>query len=272
MKIMEHPSATKLAEADVVLIDGAEGTRKIAGSDLAYSLLDLCGANIHRSIFRGKNLGATVTAEQKLAIQNGTFEDLWLGDYWEINGVKWRIADFDYWYNRGMPAFTNHHLVIFPDTGIGNAKMNDSSITTGGYVGSLMYTTNMATAKSAVTTAFGSAVLTHKEYLINTVANGYPSAGAHVDSSIELPNEPMIYGSYIYTPANNGTTDVKRYTISNYQLALLKIRPEFMVCEGGYWLRDVASSTHFARVDAYGGATSTGAANAYNIRPVFPIG
>lgn len=272
MKITEYPSATSISSTDVMLMDGTDGTRKIAGSALPYAVLALCGARIHRSIFRGSSLGSTFTSEQKTAIQTGTFENLWLGDYWEIDGVKWRIVDFDYWYNRGNPVFTSHHVVIMPDGGIGAGKMNDTSITTGGYTGSQMYTTNMNTAKTSVTSAFGSAVLTHKEYLINTVTNGYPSAGSFVDSSIELPNEIMIYGSYIYTPSNTGTTDVKRYTISNTQLALFAHCPEFIVGGNGYWLRDVVSASHFARVDAYGGATSTGAANDYSIRPVFPIG
>ena len=272
MKITEYPSTTAPIAADVFLLDGSAGTRKIAASDLPYALMDLCGVAMHRAIFRGKNLGSSVTAGQKAAIQNGTFTDLWLGDYWEIGGVKYRIADFDYWYKKGNPQFTSHHLVILPDAGLGNAKMNDTSITTGGYVGSLMYTTNMTATKSTITTAFPDMVLTHKEYLINTMTSGYPSAGAYVDSSIELPNEPMIYGSYIYTPANNGTTDVKRYTISNTQLALLRLCPEYIISGSGYWLRDAVSASHFARVDSYGGATSTGAANAYDIRPVFPIG
>ena len=84
-------------------------------------------------------------------------------------------------------------------------------------------------------------------------------------------NEPMVFGSYIYTPGNTGSTDVKRYTSSNTQLALFAVCPEF-IRAGGYWLRDVVSASHFARVDSYGGATSTGAANSYPIRPAFAIG
>lgn len=272
MKITEYPSTTSLSASDVLLVDGTDGTRKIAGSDLPYASNALIGPSMHRVIFRGKNLGSTFTTEQKNAIQDGSFTNLWLGDYWQINNIKWRIVDFDYWYGRGNPQFTSHHLAIMPDTSLGTAKMNDTSITTGGYTGSQMYTTNINVAKTAVTTAFGNSVLSHKEYLINAVASGYPSAGSFYDSSVELPNEIMIFGSYISTPASDGTTDVKRYTISNKQLALMMLYPEFILSGTGYWLRDVASATHFARVDAYGGSTSTGAANSYDIRPIFPIG
>ena len=39
-------------------------------------------AGFHNSIYRGKNLGADVTDEQWAAIKAGTFDDLFIGDYW----------------------------------------------------------------------------------------------------------------------------------------------------------------------------------------------
>lgn len=272
MKITEYPSVSVMKNLDVTLIDGEDGTRTIKGADLAYAMLALAGTPGRRLLYRGKRLGTSLSIEQKVMIQDGTFDNFFLGDYWEINGVIWRIADFDYWYNFGNPRFTNHHLVIMPDTNLYSATMNDSSVTTGGYVGSKMYTTNLAQAKSAVTAAFKDAVLTHKEYLTNEMTNGYASNGAWYDSSVDLPNEVMIYGSYIYNSDSDGSTDVKRYTNSNTQLAIFRAKPDYMVTAEGFWLRDVASSTHFARVDTYGGATKTGAANSYGVRPVFAIG
>lgn len=273
MKIMEYASVTKLTADNVFLIDGTSGTKKIITSDALISMLDLISPKNKRMIFRGKNLGASFTSEQKSAVQNGSFEGLCLGDYWVINGVNWRIVDFDYWYNKGTPAFTSHHLVVMPDTALISDQMNASATTTGGYTGSTMYTANMAPAKSEVTSAFGDSVLIHKEYLISTVADGCPSAGSFVDSSIELPNEPMIFGSYIYTPGNAGSTDVKRFTISATQLALFQVAPEFITSGTGYWLRDVASATQFCRVDASGAAQASNASvSSAGVRPVFPIG
>ena len=272
MKISEYAPVTSLTSDNIMLIDGNLGTKNMKVQDFITAVLDLTSVRNHRQIFRGKNLGTTVTLDQKSAIQDGTFKDLWLGDYWEVDGIKYRIADFDYWYNKGNPALTQHHLIIVPDIALYSASMNATSVTTGGYTSSQMYTTNLTQAKSTITTIFGDDIITHKDYLINEVTSGYPSNGAYVDSSIELMNELMVYGSYIYTPASNGTTDVKRYTINNAQLALFSVAPEFLVTGNGFWLRDVASASHFARVDMYGGATSTGAANSYGVRPVFAIG
>lgn len=272
-KFMDYPSIEAFDEDSYLLTDSSTGgTKKILAANAALSALNLNSPFVRRTIIRGKNLGGSLTSQQKSAIQLGTFEGLWLGDYWEIGDVKWRIADFDYWLNCGDNAFTSHHLVIVPDTTLGSAAMNSSSVTTGGWVGSQMYTTNLESAKTTITNAFSSAVLTHREFLINTVSSGYPSAGAWTNSSVELMNEPMVFGSYIYTPGNTGSTDVKRYTSSHTQLALFRANPNFILASSGYWLRDVVSTTSFARVDGYGAATSTGAVNSHGIRPCFPIG
>ena len=272
MRIQDYPEIESFNSGDYLLTDGPNGTKKINAANAVLSALNLNSHYVRRMIFRGKNLGSTLTPEQKAAIQAGTFDNLWLGDYWEIGGVRWRIADFDYWYGYGDSKFVNHHLVIVPDSSLYTSKMNDTSVTTGGYTGSYMYTTGLSSAKTTVGNAFGDAVLTHREFLVNAVTSGYPSAGAWANSSVELLSEPMVYGSYIYTPGNDGTKDVKRYTISATQLALFRANPTLIIADGGYWLRDVVSGLHFARVDASGGATSSGAANAYGVRPVFPIG
>ena len=277
MKISEYPRISSFTADNIMLVDGNGGTKTILISDAILAALDLTSVVNHRRIFRGKNLGSTLTAEQKTAIQNGTFKDLWLGDYWEISGVKWRIADFDYWYNKGDTAFTKHHVVIVPDTNLYTGKMNDSSVTTGGYVGSKMYTTYLATAKSTISSVFGSNLLTHREYLIDTVTSGYPSAGAWTDSSVELMNEPMVFGSYVITPSGDGSVIPKRYTNSAVQLALFAVAPSFInsTPEGqriSYWLRDVVSASRFVRVTDFGPGTETAPSLDYGVRPAFAVG
>ena len=277
MKIAEYPQVTKLVADDIILIDGTDGTRTIPAANLPYAAMHLCGPQMHRMVFRGKQIGTTMTSEQRTAIQDGTFEDLWLGDYWFINGVNWRIADFNYWYGKGDQALTAPHIVIVPDTSLGTAKMNSTSTTTGGYTGSEMYTTNLEPAKTAATNAFGEDIMTHREYLINGVTNGVPTAGAWTDSKIDLMNEPMVYGAYVNTPASNGTVTAKRYTNSQTQLALFQLCPQFINAaistqRVGYWLRDVVSAERFACVTDYGPVLDTDASLEYDIRPVFAVG
>ena len=150
-------------------------------------------AGAHNSIYRGKNLGTTVTEEQWEAISSGTFTDLYIGDYWVIGGVNWRIAAFDYYLNCGDTSFTKHHAVIVPDTCLYNAQMNTTNVTTGAYKGSAMYTANLTQAKSTINSAFGSShVLSHRIYLSNATSNGRASAGEWTDSTVDLMCEHMV--------------------------------------------------------------------------------
>ena len=271
-KLIDYAADTRFNSDDILIKDGSNGTKKILVADAAVEFAGLVSAINRRNVYRGKNLGTAVTAAQKAAIQAGTFDDLFIGDYWVIGGVNWVIADMDYWYNCGDTAFTNHHLVIVPSTRLYNAKMNETNTTQGGYVGSLMYTAKLNNAKTTISTAFGDMLLTHREYLVNAVTNGYPSAGAWFDSTVELMNEIMVYGSYILTPAGNGTTMVTRYTINKQQLSLFRLNPRAINNRVNIWLRDVVSSSFFAVVFNIGTAEFSYASNSYGVRPAFAIG
>lgn len=162
-------------------------------------------AGAHNSIFRGKNLGTSVSSEQYKQISSGIFKDLYIGDYWVIGGVNYRIAAFDYYYNTGDTALTKHHAVIVPDTQLYTHNMNDSNTTSGGYVGSKMYTSGLDKAKSTIKSAFPNHVLKHRLYLTNAVSNGRPSAGLWADSEVDLMTEQMVYGCGIFSPVSDGS-------------------------------------------------------------------
>lgn len=272
-KITEYTVDSRFKSTDVLLKDGSDGTKKIFASDAAISLAGLISSVNHRNVYRGKYLGTVVSDTQKAAIQAGTFDDLFIGDYWTINNVNYVIADMDYWYNCGDVAFTKHHLVIVPSTYLYLANMNDTNITTGGYVGSIMYTTNLSDAKSTINTAFGSMLLTHREYLTNAVTDGHPSGGAWFNSSVELMNEAMVYGTSIFSTRNNGITTPTLYTTSATQLALFRLNPRAHNTRNSYWLRDIVSTSFFACAYTIGGGYYSPASSTYiGVRPVFPIG
>lgn len=273
------------SDGSYVYIHDGSGLKKILVSDLQAALnsrvetletfnavLVADGAEAHNMIFRGKYLGTEVTDEQWAAIADGTFADLYLGDYWTINGVNWRIWHFNYWIKAGDTSCTTPHVVIMPDTVLYSAQMNSSNATSGGYVGSEMYTTNLADAKTTINSAFGSShVLSHREYLTNAVTSGYPSAGAWCDSTVELPNEIMIYGSHVFASAATGSVTPTRHTVDKTQLALAAIAPQYVNIRSSYWLRDVVTAANFAYVSSYGYATCNNASNSYSVRPAFGI-
>lgn len=274
VNLSELTQINELVSGNKLLIGTTEGNKAIAAEDALFAMLDgFAPVELRRVIFRGKNLGTALTAVQKAAIKDGSFKGMFLGDYWSIGGRIWRIVDMDYWYNCGDTAFTSHHLVIMPDEALYNAQMNATNVTTGGYVGSEMYKKNLANAKTIVNAAFQGSVLTHREYLCNAVANGRPSGGAWFDSSIELPNEPMMYGHLHFSPTSDGSTVPSIYTISKTQLALFMVCPKFIVNRSyNQWLRDVVSSAGFALVSGHGNADYYGASSSDGVRPVFPVG
>ena len=274
VNLSELTQINELVSGNKLLVGTTDGNKAIAAEDALFAMLDgFAPVELRRVLFRGKNLGTALTAVQKAAIKDGSFKGMFLGDYWSIGGRIWRIVDMDYWYNCGDTAFTSHHLVIMPDEALYNAQMNTTNVTTGGYVGSAMYKSNLANAKTIVNAAFQGSVLTYREYLCNAVANGRPSGGAWFDSSIELPNEPMMYGHPHFSPTSDGSTVPSIYTISKTQLALFMVCPRFIVNRSyNQWLRDVVSSALFAYVGTYGDPYSDGASNSLGVRPVFPVG
>jgi hypothetical protein len=228
------------------------------------------GAAAHNCIYRGKNLGTSVTAEQYAAISSGKFTDLYIGDYWVIKGVTYRIAAFDYYYNCGDTNFTKHHVVIVPDTSLYKAQMNTSNVTTGGYTGSAMYKSNLAQAKTTIKAAFGSAhVLTKRELLTNAVNGNTPSGCAWFDSDVELMNEVQVYGSVAW-----GAHDGNGYNVASGdgQFPLFMFDRTKLHNREDYWLRDVSSAAAFAYVTYYGYARLNGASYSCGVRPAFCIG
>lgn len=229
-------------------------------------------ARQHANVYRGASLGTSYTAAQKAAIVAGTFDDLYIGDYWTIGNVVWRIADFDYWLHKGDTECVTHHAVIVPDAVLGSAKMNNSNITTGGYVGSDIYTgnnsnTGLSSAKTTINNAFGSGnILSHRELLTNAVADGKASGWSWYNSTVDLMNEVMVYGTNAWSSAP-GYETASEYT----QLALFRLDPTRICNRSAWWLRSVSSAATFARVAYDGVAGGNYASTSFGVRPAFAI-
>ncbi len=272
-KLTEYTAATRFDSGDILIKDGTNGTKKITAANAAVEFAGLVSAINHRNVYRGKNLGTSITAAQKTAISSGTFDDLFIGDYWTINGTRYDIADMDYWYNTGDdPAFTKPHLVMIPHSQLYTAKMNETNTTEGGYVGSQMYTEGLSQAKTKIGTDFGTMLLSHREYLVNGVTDGHPSAAAWYDSSVELMNEIMVYGCPVRSPSDNGSEIYTLSTVDKTQLAIFRLNPKDINNRQAIWLRDVVSSASFANVSTSGSAGDASASRTGGVRPVFPIG
>ena len=256
-------------------------TKTVEGTEAKIAPLLFNNAGAHNAIYRGKSLGSTVTTAQYAAIKAGTFDDLYIGDYWTIDGVNYRIAAFDYYFNSGDTNCTTHHVVIVPDTCLYNAQMHNTSsgswesgaanTTAGGYVGSDMYKSNLEQAKTTIKSAFSGHVLKHRIYLTNAVANGRASGGAWCDSEVDLMCEQMVYGSGIFSPVSDGSNVPANYRVEKSQLPLFQHEPSRICNRATWWLRDVITASYFAYVPAGGNADCNDASYSYGVRPAFCI-
>jgi hypothetical protein len=220
----------------------------------------------YSNIYHGKYLGDTYTTEQKQAIANGTFDGLNIGDYWTINGINWRIADVDYYYNVGDSAFTKHHVVIIPDTILYNARMNGGDDTSLCYTGSQMFTTNLNDAKTAFDNAFGATFIpTHRGMYSSKATNGNPSDWDWRDMRVEIMSEEQVYGHSVWGAASHNGFDVGT---QKTQFKLFALDQTKINIRQNYWLTNVASSSEFAYVKDNGMASYTSASYYYSgVRP-----
>lgn len=290
-KVTELTAFTTPTDSCLIPIHDGTGLKKITfanfrakaveGTETKIAPLLFNNAGAHNAIYRGKSLGSTVTTAQYAAIKAGTFDDLYIGDYWTIGGVNYRIAAFDYYLNSGDTNCTTHHVVIVPDTCLYNAQMHNTSsggyeggaanTTTGGYVGSDMYKSNLEQAKTTIKSAFNGHVLKHRIYLTNAVANGRASGGAWCDSEVDLMCEQMVYGSGIFSPVSDGSNVPANYRVEKSQLPLFQHEPSRICNRNNWWLRDVITASFFAYVTSGGYAYYNYASCSLGVRPAFCI-
>ena len=288
-KVTELTAFTTPTDSCLIPIHDGTGLKKITfanfrakaveGTEAKIAPLLFNNAGAHNAIYRGKSLGSNVTTAQYAAIKAGTFDDLYIGDYWTIGGVNYRIAAFDYYLNSGDTNCTTHHVVIVPDTCLYNAQMHNTSsggwesgaanTTAGGYVGSDMYKSNLEQAKTTIKSAFSGHVLKHRIYLTNAVANGRASGGAWCDSEVDLMCEQMVYGSGIFSPVSDGSNIPTNYRVEKSQLPLFQHEPSRIGNRNDWWLRDVITASAFASVHDNGLASCADASGSCGVRPVF---
>ena len=248
-------------------------------------------AGAHNAVYRGKDLTAYFdSGEMSKAIAAGTFKDIYPGDYITksvtVNGttysdVKWMVGDIDYFLGHGDTSIlTQHHVLMFPDTCLGNSYMNPTNTTEGAYMGSYMYTTMIPLVNAGIQAAFGTAhVVSHREAmskLINATmacasGNGWTGStywwsGEWADVLSNLFTENMVYGANIFSSSPQDVCNGCRQVAA--------FRHDSSLYIGGtkresWWLRAVAASYSFANVLGGGYADCNDASSVLGVRPYF---
>jgi hypothetical protein len=258
------------------------------GIDTPYASAKLINAAtetpiMHRNVFRGKNLGSTVTAAQSAAIAAQTFEDLYVGDYWLINGITWRIVDLNYFMRKGRSGsmITTPHVVVMPDKNLVTTAWNINRPMTKGYVTSTVdqSVANIGRAGGAAYTSFGSKILMVDIRQSNAQdGNGYVVGADWYGVYAQTPNVYQMLGTTIFGPlAYGGEVPPAIMTESPTQFALFRLAPDFIMSSDNVssWLRDAVSKNHAAVIGGGGSNSSTGdralVETRLGVRPVIVI-
>lgn len=289
-RITDLTEATTLAQTDAIAVDGASGTRKLSMTQAFGRLADTFAQNayFHRNVYRGQNLGRSFTNDQKNAIRSGTFDNLYIGDYWTDGGTDWIITDMDYWYGIGRNSATlvkTHHVNIIPRLPMGTSVMNTNATNTGGYIGANIRT-KFAAIVSQVNNFFGGgSLLNAPRPFSSQTDSGMATATSWLDvCTCELMSERMVYGSPVFEiqngkPAgasNQNSAFAWNHTTDMTQLALFRLAPRFRMASGdgqvdnGWWLNTLAKWDHFC-VCKNGMADCLPANTALGIRPIMGI-
>ena len=302
-RIKDLSAVTSVADTNVLPVDGANGTKGVTFGNLSTAVLNKLtsktygldqgtkslpaainelytnaarnNAGGHNSIFRGKNLGTSYTSAMSKAIQSGTFDDLFVGDYLTINGTVYRVAGFNLGKQIGDNTSMGNSMCLVPDSALYNAQMHNTdsgqytegaaaNTTTGAYANSDMRTANLAQATQKIVSDFGSShVMSYRDILPNATADGQASGWAWYDCKVELMSETMVYGTKVW--ANSG------YEVGciNSQFPLFALAPEYIHRRFDSWLRGVRSATVFCGVGSLGIAGYGYASASLGVRPFF---
>lgn len=218
---------------------------------------------------RGKNLGSSITSAQLAAIAGHTYDGLWLGDYWVINGHTHTIVSFEPYYNVGDTALARGHIGVVSDGGWSSAWYS-SNDTSHGYVSTDTGTIRKYikdTVRPAIRSDFGTShVLSYRALYPSTYSNGAATGWAWVDADVELMNEVEVYGCQVW---GSSAYEVGH---SARQLDLFRMKPDFKYRRSYWWLRDVSSATGACNVRWYGHACNWYASDVLAVRPLSLIG
>ena len=281
-KITELTEGKPLKKDVIPFVDTTNGTTKKAVIENLLNVIVPSNAGGHNAIYRGKDITEYFYGREKYnektfsqAVADGTFDNIFVGDYiiGKTSNRKYIVADINYRLHCGDTECKTQHVLVIPERIMGTAKMNDTNITTGAYIGSKMYTEYLTPFKTIIKNDFEVGhILKHKELLTNAVTDGKSSAWTWYDSTIELMNESMVYGHNAF-----GSNHGYETGIDKSQLSLFRLKPSEIIAlnDAGerywYWLRDVVSSSTFAYVSNGGHAGIDGASNSGGVRPAFLI-
>lgn len=239
------------------------------GNEYILHILPAMGAAAHNARYRGQKLGA-FNDIYAANLANGSFKDMYVGDYFTQNGHNYKIAGFEYLLNKDHNLGLGHHAVMITDV-LTTRSMNSSYTTSGGFLGTDMWKNYFPTIANQLKTDFGSHLLTWNEYLTDSTDGNAANDGQWVSTQVSMMNTYMYWGSGRYSTPSGG----KNYNlgIETTQLPIMKLHPDEEKNGNNWtWQRDIYNSQCFCHADGDGSQLYDLASFAYGVRAFFLIG
>lgn len=240
-----------------ILFDGAQYIRRAEGEWA------------HNRIYRGLDLG-TFNDTYEQAIQDGTFDNMYIADTFTMNGHTYHIAGFNTEWGTEKNTELGNHICLITDN-FGYNVMNNQNTTQGGFAGSDMFKNTLPKLVSQLKADWGDHLLEFNEFLSTGIdLNGAPNIGAWFKVQASLMNTTQVFGAPTqYSNNANG----EKYNIGNEDsiLPLFKLKPSDRNTGYWWWLRDIYNSQDFAGVTDDPSANMDFASYSHGVRAFFLI-
>ena len=244
-----------------------------------YLNAEINNTYMYRNLARNKDItDAWYNGSLKSEVSNGNFANVRPGDYiiGTSSGKKYLVADLDLYYYTGSSALGSHHLVMISGERLGRVKMNDSNVTTGGYLASEMKTTTLPSMiTNYLTPDFGNNLLSYTLPLTSNVntsnvrdsgLTGQATSWSWQTSKCDLLNETAVFGHRIWGAARDDGLQAE-------QLAIFRLWGTMKVFgRNDIWLRDIASRYHYSIYNYQGGSDYADPTTALDVYPWFLLG
>lgn len=232
-----------------------------------FTMANRGNAGMHNSMYRGASLGTNVSSYMA-GIRNGTFSNLYLGDYWTYAGVTWRIAAFDYFMGVGGTPVDWHHVVVVPDKGLYAGQIHGSSPFKGSYLDHDINKSGLNQALRMAQSALGSA---NVKKCWSRVSQGINDNGTVIsytwyNTEAMILDESMVFGRRLMGagPEGNG--------LNLGQLPAFFFNHDLITIGQQYWLRDRSHANTAVYISANGEVSTAPLTYGFQIRPYFVIG
>nr|DAL33182.1 MAG TPA_asm: hypothetical protein [Caudoviricetes sp.] len=226
-------------------------------------------AAAHNAIYRGKKLGNALTGEMLAGIRDGSFSDLYVGDYIETEDNIYRFMDFDYFLGcvSGVSGgkIEKHHAVLVPDRVMSSSAIDNYPEATQPKE-THMYVNKLPEITRTLKSIFGNDNVAMMDRIIPKTANGEPAGWDWVNVGADLLTEEMVMGHGSW-----GQWPGIQIGVLKGQLAGFRYSHFLMCSNDDYWLRNKRTATNYALISS-GGISSSDIGNLqHGVRPFFVI-